>query len=267
MAKAQYPVGRENGPGPLALFLAAVVVFSLATAAPGRGEDIPLEEAEIFLELNHTDGDLGIHGLVDGEAWRKLDIKSPNGRKILTVRAKGRLRRHGLTEVFFESEEPSFDELPPEEFLERFPEGEYKFVGRTVEGDKLEGTATLTHLLPAPPANILISGEAAAENCDAEVLPVVSDPVIIEWAPVTLSHPDIGTPTSSPAIEIVGYQVVVEREEPTLLVFSVDLPPGATSVEVPPEFIATGTEFKLEILVREASGNQTAVETCFEMEE
>ena len=45
--------------------------------------------------------------------------------------------------------------------------------------------------------------------------------------------------------------------------FSVDLPPSETQVQVPPEFIALGEEFKLEVLVREASGNQTAVETCF----
>jgi hypothetical protein len=65
---------------------------------------------------------------------------------------------------------------------------------------------------------------------------------------------------------VVKYQVVVEREEPTLLVFSVDLPPDVTEIEVPAGFIALGDAFKFEILVREASGNQTAVESCFEIE-
>jgi len=95
-------------------------------------------------------------------------------------------------------------------------------------------------------------------------LPLVDGPVIIRWDPVTESHPEIGA--FDPAIEIVGYQVVVEREEPTLLVFSVDLPPSVTRVRVPRAFIDLGEEFKLEILAREASGNQTAVETCFEVE-
>ncbi len=67
-------------------------------------------------------------------------------------------------------------------------------------------------------------------------------------------------------IEIVGYQVVVEREEPSLLVLSVDLPPEVTELQVPAEFIALGEEFKFEIVVREASGNQTVVESCFEVE-
>jgi hypothetical protein len=261
----------------LALLLMAVAILSLATVAPGSraddddedddGDGIPFEEANIFLELNHTDGDLGIHALVDGDAWKKLEIEGPDDREILVVRSRGSLGRHGLTELFFESDEPRFDELPPEEFLARFPEGEYEFEGETLEGDELESTAELTHVLPAPPANILISGIPAAENCDADPLPSVDgdEPVIISWAPVTQSHPKIGR--SDPAIEIVGYQVVVEREEPTLFVFSVDLPPSdEPQVTVPPELIALGTEFKLEVVVREASGNQTAVETCFETE-
>jgi hypothetical protein len=264
--------------GLLALFLVAVIVLSLAVVAPtpwadddedDDGNGIPFEEANIFLELNHTDRDLGIHALVDGDAWKKLQIESPDERKIFEVKGKGNWGRHGLTELFFESDEPRFTELPPDEFLARFPEGEYEFEGETVEGDELESTEELTHILPAPPTNILISGISAAENCDADSLPSVDGdkPVIISWAPVTQSHSEVGTPKSSPNIDIVGYQVVVEREEPTLLVFSVDLPPSnEPQVTVPPELIALGTEFKLEILVREASGNRTAVETCFETE-
>lgn len=48
--------------------------------------------------------------------------------------------------------------------------------------------------------------------------------------------------------------------------FSVDLPPSVTELDVPAGFIELGEEFKLEILVREASGNQTAVESRFEVE-
>jgi hypothetical protein len=184
---------------------------------------------------------------------------------VLRVGAAGRLRQQGLTEIFFESDEPSFDDLSPEEFFDRFLEGKYEIEGVTLEGDELESADELTHVLPAPPANILISGEPAAEDCDADPLPSVSRPVTIVWEAVTESHPEIGR--FDPDIEIVGYQVVVEREEPSLLVFSVDLPPDPTAITVPEDFIALGTEFKLEVLVREASGNQTAIETCFEVEE
>jgi hypothetical protein len=228
--------------------------------------EIPLDVASVFFELNDTDGDLGIHSKVDGEPWKELEIEAPNGRELLEIQVKGRLKRQGLTELFFESAEPTFDELAPEKFFRRFSEGEYEIEGETLEGDELAGTAVVTHLLPAPPDNVMVSGIPAAEDCDEDPVPVVDgdEPVIISWDPVTLSHPELGR-TDEP-IEVVKYQVVVEREEPTPLVFSVDLPPSETEIEIPAGFLALGDEFKFEILVREASDNQTAVESCFEVE-
>lgn len=258
---------RHRGLG--SVLLAAVVALVLAAGSPAGWADededeIPFDEADIFFELNHTDGDLGIHALIDGEPWKKLVIEDPNEREILNISVQGRLGRQGLTEVFFESAEPSFDELSPANFFRRFPEGKYEIEGLTLEGDELESTVQLTHVLPAPPGNITVSGVAAAENCDADPLPSVSKPVIINWDPVRTSHPEIGR--TGEMIEVVKYQLVVEREEPSLLVFSVDLPPGVTKFQVPFGFIALGEEFKFEILVKEKSGNQTAVESCFVVE-
>ncbi|MHC4457759.1 MAG: hypothetical protein ACYS0I_11875 [Planctomycetota bacterium] len=267
----------------LTVFMVAAAAFILAITAPelwandeDDGDEKPFAEANIFFELNNTDGDLGIHALIDGEPWKRLEIEDPRERGMLDIRVKGRLRRQGLTEIFFESAEPPFESddpsevtLTPERFFRRFPEGEYVIEGITIEGDELESTAELTHLLPAPPDNIEVAGITAAEDCDADPLPSVapsdSGSVTISWDPVTESHPELGR-TGEP-IEVVKYQVVVEREEPTLLIFSVDLPPTATEVEIPGDFIALGDEFKFEILVREASGNQTAVESCFEVDE
>ena len=39
------------------------------------------EEARSIFELNDTDGDLGIHGLIDGDAWRSLGIEGPGERR------------------------------------------------------------------------------------------------------------------------------------------------------------------------------------------
>ena len=249
----------------LRFFLVAVMVIILAAAAPkvwaeDNGEESSFEEANLFFELNDTDGDLGIHALIDGDAWKYLEIEDPRGRKMLNIFVRGRLRKQGLTEIFFESAEPSFDELDPKKFFRRFPEGEYEIEGITLEGDELENTALLTHVMPAPPENILVSEIEVAEGCDEDSLPVVEEPVIISWDPVTESHPELGK--TGEMIEVVNYQVVVEEEE-SGLVFSVDLPPGVTEVEVPLGFTALSDEFKFEILVREASGNQTAVESCF----
>jgi hypothetical protein len=252
-------------PLPTVLLATALVVGAFPRDAHAQdGNEIPFDEANVFVELNDTDGDLGIHALIDGEAWKLLEIEDPDGRVILSVRGTGRLRQQGLTELFIESAEPSFEELSPEEFFERFPEGDYEIEGITLEGDELESTAEFTHVLPAPPDNIVLSGVVAAEDCDADPLPQISPPVTITWNAVAESHPEIGE--FDPDIEVVGYQVVVEREEPSLLIFSVDLPPDVTTMTVPEDFIALGTEFKFEILVREASGNQTAVESCFEIE-
>ena len=249
----------------------AVAAFLAATATQGaraqNGEVIPFDEANVFAELNDTDGDLGFHALIDGDAWTRLTIKDPTGRQILVVRAQRRLARQGLSELFFESEEPELDELSPEEFFRRFPAGRYTISGLTTEGEELESTARFRHVMPAPPDGIVVAGtpfDLELIDCDEEV-PVVADtaPFVISWDPVTDSHPEVGR---DGAVVVTNYQLVVEREEPTLLVFSVDLPPDVTEVEVPAGFLALGDELKFEILVRERSGNQTAVESCFAFE-
>ena len=261
----------------LAVLLIPVVALILGAAVPNSWadddddeEEIPFDEAMIFFELNDTDGDLGIHAKIDGDAWEELEIEDPRGREILDIRVKGRLRRQGLTEIFFESAEPPFDSdepgevtLPPKKFFRRFPEGEYEIEGETLEGDELESTWLLSHVMPAPPEGIELNGIPAAEDCDAEALPKVSGDVIISWDPVEDSHPEIG---KAGDIEVVKYEVVVEREEPTLLIFSVELPPEVTEVTVPAAFIDLADEFKFEILVQTATGNRTAVESCFEVD-
>jgi hypothetical protein len=100
-----------------------------------------------------------------------------------------------------------------------------------------------------------------SDDCD-EYVPVVSEPVIISWDPVTSSHPEVG---ATGPIEVEAYQLVVEFEE-LELVFSVWLPPDVTEFELPVSFLDLGEEFKYEIVVRETTGNQTAVESCFELD-
>lgn len=237
----------------------------LVAAAPARGAT-PFDEADVFFELNHTDGDLGIHAKIDGDAWKKLMLASPDGKEKLRVVASGTMKNHGLTELFFESAEPSFDEVPPAKVFGRFKEGDWVISGTTIEDEDLRSVDRLSHVLPAPPSGITISGVPAAENCDAVPLPSVSEPVIIRWNPVTGSHPDIG---KTGPIEIVSYQFIVEFEHPVLgdLNFSVILPPDTTEFEVPAEFVALSDgELKFEILAREGFGNQTAIESCFEIE-
>jgi hypothetical protein len=192
---------------------------------------------------------------------------------MLDIEVKGRLSRQGLTEIFFESAEPSFEELAPEQFFRRFPEGEYEIEGRTLKGEERESTVWLSHIMPAPPVPT-VNGLPMAVQCDEDepgydATPVSDEEVTIVWPAVTMSHPDPeggGAGVQPPVpVTINNYEVVleVETEDGFVSKFSVILPPGSISFMVPADFLELGDEFKYEVLVREANGNQTAVESCF----
>jgi hypothetical protein len=240
--------------------MVVALVLILGAAATGVSA-AQLSEAALFFELNDTDGDLGIHASIDGGPYVLLTIEDPNGRTILRVRAQGRLAMQGLTQLFLESAEPPFDELAPAEFFARFPEGTYEIEATARDGKEFENTAQLSHVLAAPPTNVRVSGMPAAENCDAVPLPSVSEPVVIDWDPVTTSHPEIGK-LPPVEVEIVRYQFFVEQGDVNL---GVDLPPEVTEFEVPAAITGPG-RVKFEIIARTVTGNNTAVESCFVVE-
>jgi hypothetical protein len=228
------------------LLLALLLVLGLTASVPVRpagagSATIPFADARLKIEVNATDGDAGLQVFLDGEPWRAVSLYSPSGRKLVNIDAKGPLKNYGLTELFSESSEPPFDEFPLEEFKKLFPEGVYTFRGRTIDGKALKSTARLTHDIPAGP-RILRPRE------DAEVR---RDRVVVAWRPVR-----------RPGVEIVGYQVVVTREDP-LRVLSVDLPARARRLHVPTVFLQRGVEYKAEVLAIEAGGNQTLTEVAF----
>jgi hypothetical protein len=248
--------------------LAAGTSALLMSAASGVGQELPFEEAQLYFELNDTDGDLGFHGLIDGDAWKSLEIEGPGETLLMNVWVRNNLRRQGLTEIFFESDEPSFDELSPAQFFNRFPEGIYEVSGVTLDDEELESEIRISHVMPGRPGGIKVNGKTSAPNCDA-TLPVVSEPVTLDWNAVTKSHPTIGKPNVN--VTVRSYEVVgeIERENgtPEVLVFSALLPRGVTAFEFPESFtkLADG-EMKFEIVTKLVNGNQTAVESCFEIE-
>ena len=139
-----------------------------------------------------------------------------------------------------------------------------------LDGEELESETELTHVMPAPPAPT-VNGLPAATQCDPMEpgfdATQTSAPVTISWPAVTMSHPDANGPGAGvqPPVPVVihNYEVVVEVLGGVESKISIILPPGETSVTVPAEFLAQGTEFKYEVLAREESFNQTATETCF----
>jgi hypothetical protein len=247
---------RPNWP-PSLVVLTIVLVGGVAWIASAQDDGPPqLSEAEIFFELNDTDGDLGIHASIDGDPWTEMEIEGPGDRELLLISTRGRMRTEGLTQLFIESAEPAFDELEPADFFKRFPEGSYTIEARAQEGGTLEGTVMLSHVMANRPRHIELNGVPAAESCD-DPPPMVLPPVKIDWDPVTDSHPEIG---KKGPVKISRYQFFVEREGVRL---SLDLPPTVTEFEIPRAVTDLGKDFKFEIIARSDTGNNTAVESCF----
>ena len=205
-----------------------------------------LSEASIFFEENTTDGDLGIQFFMDGDAWDHVIIFDPTWRRFVDVKVRGRLRGIGLTEVFSESAEPSYDDLPRDEFLETFQEGDYYFFGYTLEGDWLAGISELTKTLVDPVAFTF----------------PMEDDEVDATQPMTITWDAAGAPKGT---SIVGYHLVVEKDEDDERgrVLAVDMNPGDTSFTVAPGFLEPGKDYKAEIIVEEESGNKSITEVPF----
>ena len=227
----------------IAAGIAGLALLAFGGTALGRGQaseaasqPVRLAAATLIIEVNETDGDAGLQFFLDGEPWRSMTISDPSGRVVIDVDAEGRLRDWGLTEFFSESNEPPFTEVPLAEFLARFPAGRYSFVGETIEGERLVGTARLSHDIPEGP-EITSPADGATVNRDG---------VVASW----------NAPPEPPGIDIVGYRVIATQEDPHRI-YQVELPASARSVPIPAAFLQSGTEYELEIQAIEESGNWT----------
>jgi hypothetical protein len=227
----------------LSVFLVGIAAIILAAAATeGAKEQIEFGDFRIRFEFNSSGPDLGIQVDLDGEPWNEVKCTSPNG-PLFEIKASGRLKNFGLTELFWESNEPELsgpDAVPVEDILARFPAGEYTCVGKTIEKDRLVGTATLTHAIPDGPSDVSVGA--------------VNGSVVISW----VAPPGTSSLTGQD-VNIVGYQVVVERENPSRT-FDIKLPGTATSVTIPAQFLEPSTEYTFEVLALEEGGNQTITE-------
>lgn len=195
-----------------------------------------LEEVEFFIEYNASDKDAGVQVFLDGEGWEWIEIYNPSGKKIYRFNVDNAAKKIGITELFFESSEPSFDILPFAELLKMFPEGKYEFVGQTVKGEKFESKTTFSHMIPAAP---VVSPKAHSV--------VDPDHTVISWEPVK----------EPKGAKIVSYQVIVEGNDPLRVLDVKNLPPSARKMQIPSDFLEYDTLYQFEVLAREESGNQT----------
>ena len=231
--------------------LPAMIALVLGTMAPpifaDEDDDDDCEQVfdvDWFIEINATDGDAGGQLLLDGKQWTKLEMERPNGKELLKVKTKRSLKKQGITEFFFETAEPSFDDQSLAEFLALFPEGEYEFEGETVDDEEICATAEFTHNLPGAP-------ETDAYLNDAGNLVI-----IWEEADGSFDHPD----APDRDIEVESYEVIAEIVDGDVD-FRMVLPADAREVTLPPEFgEESGDEVKFEVICKEESGNQTIAE-------
>jgi hypothetical protein len=246
----------------LILLPLTVLPLTLGTSSWADEHENEISECDVFIEINATDEDAGWQGILDASPWRSARVIGPdengrNGKKLMTVSAQGAAEKQGLTEYQWESAEPVFEVFSLEDFLERFPEGEYtcdvKFIGgspkRETEVDEL------THCLPDGPV-ITDPGGPLPADTDWNVM----------WGEVTTQYdqngPGLGASLDEcdSEDELVKYSVTVELEnaDGDEVVMNLDvLDPETTDAIVSGDFLECGLEGKVEIGAFVDSGNST----------
>lgn len=210
-------------------------IDQVATATADRQSSrsqIPFSKLKMFLEFNSTDDDLGVQLLLDGDDWQRIEGRDPRGREFVEVEAGGRLRELGITELFWESAEPS-----PAEVLATIPAGTYNYSGTTVDGERLVGSATLSHTLPTAPR---------FSPQDGAIVDATN--FVITWQPIA---------------GLASFQVIV-ADETAGREMVVDLAPNVTSLRVPTEFARPGVPYKIEVLAVASNGNKTITEATIQ---
>ena len=238
--------------GLFAAYPAAAFAASDCTVPLGEGRKI--NHANLFIEDNAGDGDIGVHGYFDDHGWKELCVFDPAGALILHVLPEGRMGDLGIAGVFFESREPEYAEWDYAALKKAWPEGGYTLRAAGSDGELLTGAALFSTVLPAIPQ---IVTPATVPESDAGAIPVV--PVAdlkVEWQPVTTSQD--GRP-----VDIRAYQIWINKENhkddhgfsrPN---FDVHVSADATSFVVPAAFFDAASLYEIEVVAIEASGNQT----------
>lgn len=202
-----------------------------AEDADATGETVPFADAQLFFELNSTDNDLGLQLFLDtDDGWKRVRVLDPSRNDVIEFETAGKLSRLGLTELRFESSEPS-----PQEVLALFPPGQYRFRGRTVEDEQLASNATLSHDFPPAPTITPSNGE-------------VVDPrdLVVTW--------------TAPEAERV--EIIIEQDE-LEDVFDVIFSGETRRLRIPRQFLKPGLEYKIEILSIAENGNRVIAEGTF----
>jgi len=222
---------------------------------PVQGEPATIATAKLIIEYNATDQDLGVHGAFDDVGWSELCVYDPNGAQVLAVRPQAQLNGLTMAGIFFESREPPIAEFSFQDIKTKFPEGQYQVRAMSFDGKALTGSALFSHAVPATPT--------VTFPLEGAMVPITN--LVIQWQDVT------ETVDGGP-VTITGYEVIITKLDHTdphgfsRPIFDVNLPADRNSLAVPVEFLEPGTEYELEVLALEESGNQTITVSSFKTE-
>lgn len=189
----------------------------------------------MYVEQNATDGDteVVIAGTASDDGLKLLQIKRPDRQVMATLQADA--SSLGMREFHFESPEP-----PGESVLAAYPEGRYVLLGVSTAGDRFRSVLKLSHDLP-PAATILWPKDDAEVPADAALT--------IRWSQV-------------PGIQKVVLEFENESADPERAL-TLDLPPGATSFQIPARLLPAGSEFQIGVHSVAENGNVVVVESAF----
>jgi hypothetical protein len=234
------------------LLLATPSFGDTCTVPEGAGRKI--NHANLFIEDNAGDGDIGVHGYFDDHGWTELCVFDPAGDLILHVLPKGRMGDLGIAGVFFESREPVYADWDYPALKEAWPEGNYALRATGSDGELLNGAALFATVLPTMPQIVSPTTVPEPEDVPLPVVPVAD--LKVEWQPVTTSQD--GRP-----IVIRAYQVWVNKENHddengfSTPNFDVHVGPDTTSFVIPGAFFDPASIYEIEVVAIEESGNQT----------
>lgn len=241
------------------ILLAATAAVAALTGS-ALAQPVAFTKSDIYFELNATDGDAGLHGILDGPAWKSTRIRGPGGTfDVIRAQSNQDSPVFGMTELFFESNEPPLAERSFAELIALFPAGVYRFVGQTTANEPMRGEDTLSTVMPCPPV--------------VRTPRLVNGDLVISWRLRRGSYnPDTGVCAPANAVPTAFIQAFFEFENPDTgetRKFSVELGPEARSVEVPEEvFLGIDLDAfdeKAEVLVVGVGGNRTAIEVDVEL--
>lgn len=223
----------------------ALVVALLAPTSPMIGVGAANERALCMSEMGEfedphlvvvwsvSDEDAQIIGGGGSETGiKRVLILGPNA-KVVHLACYKDGNELGQADFQFDTPEPSLEEL-----MLAYPPGEYRFWGRTVDGENLASTVALSYELLNPP-DILYPQDGDTN-------------IPVEDLVVRFNAPE----------EAQAIRLEIEDEEEEVAI-KVDLPGDASAFDVPNEWLQPGVEYVLDIKVIADNGNQTVRDIHF----